>query len=296
MIYQIEHTTIYQYQDRATTCHNIVYQKPLSNSFQKLLRHEYRIVPQPEFLEERVDFFGNSYAYFSMETPHSELKVSSLSEVEIGEVPWQLLDPAGTSAWDDVVKVLQSTETLNDVRQFYLDSLLVYQIAGLKEYILKSFVPGRPIIEAMLEFNSRIYRDFEYKAGYTDISTPLESLLAEKKGVCQDFAHITLACLRSIGLAGRYVSGYIETIPIPGKKKLKGADASHAWIAIYVPDLGWIEFDPTNNLLVGDRHIRVAVGRDFKDVVPLKGIVYTSGGHKLKVSVDVRSMSSDLLA
>ncbi|MBK8506655.1 MAG: transglutaminase family protein [Saprospiraceae bacterium] len=289
MIYQIEHTTIYQYQDRATTCHNIVYQKPLSNSFQKLLSHEYRIVPQPELLEERVDFFGNSYAYFSMETPHSELKVSSLSEVEILDVPWKTIEPAMTPPWEAVVKILQSTETLNDVRQFYLDSVLVYQIAGLKEYILKSFFPGRPIIEAMLEFNTRIYRDFEYKAGYTDISTPLESLLAEKKGVCQDFAHFTLACLRSIGLAGKYVSGYIETIPPPGKKKLKGADASHAWIAIYVPDIGWIEFDPTNNIMVNNQHIRVAFGRDFKDVVPLKGIVYSSGGHKLKVSVDVKS-------
>lgn len=290
MIYRIEHSTKYEYQNGANTCHNIAYQKPLNNSLQKLLKHEYRIIPKPEFLEERVDFFENSYAYFSIEIPHTTLVVTSHSEVEIRDVPWHQLDPTRSSPWEEVVGILQSTSTLNDIRQYYLESALVYRIPGLYEYILESFLPGRPVLEAMSEFNSRIYQDFEYTSGYTDISTPLDTLWKHRKGVCQDFAHFALACLRSIGLAARYVSGYIESVAPPGKKKLKGTDASHAWIAIYLPEVGWVEFDPTNNLMVNNQHIRLAVGRDFKDVVPLKGVVYSSGGHKLKVSVNVKRL------
>jgi transglutaminase-like putative cysteine protease len=145
-------------------------------------------------------------------------------------------------------------------------------------------------MEAMLDLNTRIYLDFEFTPGFTDVSTPLEKVFAHKKGVCQDFAHFSLACIRSIGLAARYISGYIETLPPPGKPKLVGADASHAWMGLYIPEAGWVEFDATNNLLVNDQHIRVAIGRDFSDVVPLKGIVYSGGGQKMDVSVDVRKI------
>ncbi|MEQ8531219.1 MAG: transglutaminase family protein, partial [Imperialibacter sp.] len=140
---------------------------------------------------------------------------------------------------------------------------------------------------AMLDLNRRINKDFKFTPGFTDISTPLEDVFKHKKGVCQDFAHFSLACVRSLGLAAKYVSGYIETIPPPGKPKLVGADAFYAWNAIYLPGLGWVEFDATNNLLVKDQHIRVAYGRDFADVVPLKGIVYSNGGQKMVVTVDV---------
>ena len=216
--------------------------------------------------------------------------VSSKSEVELSNPFWHDLDLENTWKWEKVAQFLQSTDASNDVRQFCLESTLVYYISGMRDYILEVFRPGKPILACMSEFNSKIYHDFQYKSGYTDISTPMEKLFEDRIGVCQDFAHFSIGCLRSIGLAAKYVSGYIETIPTPGKKKLKGADASHAWVALYVPEHGWIEFDPTNNMIVSQQHIRLATGRDFKDVVPLKGIVYSSGGHKLKVAVDVRKV------
>jgi transglutaminase-like putative cysteine protease len=145
-------------------------------------------------------------------------------------------------------------------------------------------------MEAMIELNTRIFNDFKFTPGFTDISTPLEHVFEHRKGVCQDFAHFGLSCVRSIGLAARYMSGYIETLPPPGKPKMVGADASHAWMALFIPELDWVEFDATNNLLVSDQHLRVAVGRDFADVTPLKGIVYSSGEQKMNVSVDVRKV------
>jgi len=290
MIYSIEHKTEYEYQDLVSACHNIVYQKPLNSSFQKLRKHEYLIEPKPQFVEERFDFFENSYAYFSLEVPHKNLIVVSKSEVELQSPFWQGINLGNTMNWEEVAIFLQSTAASNDVRQFCLESTLVYYISGMRDYVLAIFRPGRPILESMLEFNTRIYHDFKYKSGYTDISTPMEKLFHDRTGVCQDFAHFSIACLRSIGLAAKYVSGYIENIPPPGKKKLKGSDASHAWLSLFVPNLGWVEFDPTNNMMISQQHIRVAVGRDFKDVVPLKGIVYSSGGHELKVAVDVKKI------
>lgn len=292
MIYRVEHKTIYDYENSASAGHNILYQKPLNTDFQFLLKHEYLINPEPDVVEERTDFFENVYTYFSLELPHKKLSVRSLSEVEISSPAWQGIRPEETMSWEEVVKFLKTTEAANDVRQFCLESTLVYEIPGMKEYIRQIFTGGKPIMVAMTEFNTKIYKDFKYRSGYTDISTPMEKLFQDRIGVCQDFAHFSLACLRSIGLAAKYVSGYIETIPPPGKKKLKGSDASHAWISIYLPESGWIEFDPTNNMLVDQQHIRVATGRDFKDVVPLKGIVYSSGGHKLKVEVDVQKISA----
>ena len=142
-------------------------------------------------------------------------------------------------------------------------------------------------MDATMELCSRIYKDFTFTPGFTEISTPVDTVFEHRKGVCQDYAHFALSCLRSLGLAARYVSGYIETIPPPGKEKLVGSDASHAWIAVFVPEVGWVEYDATNNLLVNDQHIRAAYGRDFSDVVPLKGIVYSGGEQEMKVSVDV---------
>jgi transglutaminase-like putative cysteine protease len=196
-------------------------------------------------------------------------------------------NPGQTPPWEQVRDWLRTTEAMNDIRQFYLQSKHVNFADGVQEYALQSFTPGRPIMEAMLELNSRINPDFTFTPGFTDISTPISEVFANKKGVCQDYAHFSLACLRSIGLAARYVSGYLETIPPPGKPKMVGADASHAWTALYIPDLDWVEFDATNNLLVDDQHIRVAVGRDFADVTPLKGIIYSAGKHSMEVSVDV---------
>jgi len=290
MKYHVNHITDYIYDSPASLCHNIMFQIPHDFSFQKVLHYGYSIYPSPSFETLRTDFFDNKYLYFSIERTHKKLTVVSESQLELTEPAWMKTNPADTQPWELVVNWLKSTEAMNDIRQFYLESDHVKFIEGVREYALESFKPGRPIMEAMLELNSRIFKDFKFTPGFTDISTPLDKVFEYKKGVCQDFAHFALACVRSVGLAARYMSGYIETLPPPGKPKLIGADASHAWIALYIPGLDWVEFDATNNLLVSDKHLRVAVGRDFADITPLKGIVYSAGSQKMRVSVDVRNL------
>jgi transglutaminase-like putative cysteine protease len=287
MRYRVKHQTTYEYQSPVSLCHNIVFQLPIKNDFQTVDSYKCEILPEPSFLLERKDFFENHYLYFSVQKSHKKLVVESTSEISIHKPLWLNIDPTLTTPWESVVSRLKSTDTLNDIRQFYLESAFVIFWKDIRAYALQSFTPNRPIMEAMLELNTRIFQDFTFTPGFTDISTPLEVVFRDKKGVCQDYAHFALACLRSIGLAARYMSGYIETIPPPGKPKLTGSDASHAWIALYIPETGWVEFDPTNNLLVADQHIRVATGRDFSDVVPLKGIVYSGGGQEMIVKVDV---------
>ena len=290
MRYEVKHITQYKYQSPAELCHNIVYQWPSNFPFQVVNSYKYKISPEPNYEMKRRDFFENHYLYFSIQKLHEELVVESVADVTISPPLWAGYDPQLSPPWESVAQWLRTTDALNDIRQFYLSSSYIPLHSNYKEYALESFMPGRPIMDAMIDLNTRINRDFKFTSGFTDISTPVSEVYRTKKGVCQDFAHFGLACLRSIGLAARYMSGYIETIPPPGKPKMVGADASHAWIAVFVPDLGWVEFDSTNNLLVTDQHIRVASGRDFSDVVPLKGIVYSSGDQKMEVKVDVNRL------
>jgi len=287
MKYKVEHHTQYEYQSPASLCHNLICQGPGKNPYQINLDFECEIWPQPHYQTTRIDFFENQWIYFSIQKSHQELSVRVTSEVDLQSPQWLSVEPEDTPAWEEVVRWLQSTDARNDTRQFYLESEYVRFVPGVREYARESFTPGRPVMAAMLDLNKRINRDFTFTPGFTDISTPLEEVFAHKKGVCQDLSHFALACVRSLGLAARYISGYIETLPPPGKPKLVGSDASHAWIALFIPELEWVEFDPTNNLMVADQHIRAAVGRDFADIVPLKGIVYSSGGQQMKVSVDV---------
>lgn len=290
MKYQVVHTTDYLYEIPATLCHNLMFQIPQDLAFQQVEEYACEIDPKPSSEILRTDFFGNKYLYFSVERSHKKLTVTSKSTVAVTKAAWSSVDPADTMPWEKVTDWLHSIKASSEIRQYYLDSNHVQFVEGIGDYALKSFLPGRPIMEAMLDLNTRIFKDFDFTPGFTDISTPLQKVFEHKKGVCQDFAHFSLACLRTLGLAARYVSGYIETLPPPGKPKLVGSDASHAWIAVYIPELEWVEFDATNNLLVADRHIRVAVGRDFADVTPLKGIVYSGKEQKMKVSVDVQSI------
>ncbi|PZX53966.1 transglutaminase-like putative cysteine protease [Algoriphagus ratkowskyi] len=293
MKYKVTHITDYIYEFPATLCHNLMFQIPPNLPFQNVEEYTCEITPKPSSEIERIDFFGNKYLYFSVERPHKNLTINSKSLVELSAPPWIAIKPTETMVWEKVVELLHSTETSTDVRQYYLESNHVQFVDRIRAYTLKSFTPGRPIMEAMLDLNTRIFRDFAFTPGFTDISTPLEKVFKHKKGVCQDFAHFSLACLRVIGLSARYVSGYLETLPPPGKPKLIGADASHAWIAVYMPGHAWVEFDATNNLLVNDKHIRVAVGRDFADVTPLKGIVYSGSEQEMRVSVDVKKVEEE---
>ncbi|MEK6476898.1 transglutaminase family protein [Catalinimonas sp. 4WD22] len=288
MKYKIVHHTSYVYDSPAVMCHNLVYQKPILMGYQSVSKFKYHIEPEPEYLSIRNDFFENEVIFFSVLRSHSRLDVEVKSHVEVTVPDYASLDFSQSLNWEAVVNWLHSNNAQLNIRQFFMESDYVKFIPGVREYAMLSFTPERPVLEAVKELTSRIFNDFSFTPGFTDVSTPLEEVFKERKGVCQDFAHFQLACLRSVGLAARYMSGYIETLPPPGKPKLVGADASHAWIAVFVPNIGWVEFDATNNLVVKDQHIRAAVGRDFTDIVPLKGVVYSGGTQQMQVSVDVR--------
>jgi len=291
MNYRIVHITEYQYSGSVGLCHNEARLKPRNLPHQTCLSSYISINPMPVDFHDREDFFGNTASYFSIQQYHGKLTITATSEIAIS--PERSLFEAGNDlAWEMVKQRLhgdRSPEIL-DALQYTLDSPMIEANAELAEYATQSFLPGRPLIEAVSDLMQRIFSDFTYDPEFSSIATPLSEVLAHKRGVCQDFAHLAIACLRSQGLAARYVSGYIETLPLPGEEKLVGADASHAWFSVYLPDAGWIDFDPTNNQMPMDRHITVAWGRDFNDVTPLKGIAFGGGQHKLSVSVDVRNL------
>jgi transglutaminase-like putative cysteine protease len=227
--------------------------------------------------------------YFAVLRPHTKLTVTSTSEVEV--TPRATGMPLlGDTSWESVRDRLRAelSDDVIEAREFALESPLIAVSPGIREYAARSFPPGRAIAAAIVDLASRIHRDFAYKPGATSVTTTLDEVLDRREGVCQDFAHLAIACARSVGLAARYVSGYLETDPPPGRPKLQGADVSHAWMSVFVPDAGWIDIDPTNDQLVSDRYVTTAWGRDYGDVPPLKGVIFTEGSkNKLTVQVDV---------
>lgn len=246
---------------------------------------------------ERTDFFGNRVLFYAIRQPHEAMTILVNSQVRIepqagtrGQpIREELLAQATQSTWEEVRQRVRSEldpATL-DARQYLMPSPLVPLLPELAAYANLSFSPKRSVIEAVYDLMVRIYREFTFMPGVTSIATPISTVLTERRGVCQDFAHLMIGCLRAIGLAARYISGYIETLPPPGQEKLQGSDASHAWCSVYIPDFGWLDFDPTNHLIPVDQHITVGWGRDFADVTPLKGVFFGDGRHELKVSVDV---------
>ncbi|MCY3679956.1 MAG: transglutaminase family protein [Gemmatimonadetes bacterium] len=286
MNYRITHQSHYEYAETVSLSHNQARLNPRSFFNQTCLNSHITINPQPAFFRERKDFFGNRTAYFSIEQSHNILSVTAESDVHIVSQTQLTSD----MPWETVCHILKTTTDpdLLSVRQFVLDSPKATTVPELIKYAEPSFSKDRPFIEAVSDLTQRIYSDFEYVPGFTTISTPLSDVFKHRKGVCQDFAHLAIGCLRAMGLAARYISGYLETLPSPDTEHLIGADASHAWFSVYLPNHGWIDFDPTNNLIPGDdRHITLAWGRDFADVTPLKGVVLGGGQHALTVSVTV---------
>ena len=287
--YRVTHRTEYRYESDVVPSYSQLHLVPRDLPGQRLISSTVTIDPEPEDFRERVDYFGNRVAYAAIQQPHRELTVTADSVVRIadrpsgpsllGERPWeQVRDEARTS---------QNGDRL-EAAQFVLDSPLVHASAEFAAYALRSFTPGRPLLQAIAELSSRIHADFTYKPGATTVNTPVAEVFAKRAGVCQDFAHLGIACLRSIGLPARYVSGYLETDPPPGRPKLKGADVSHAWLSVLLGEAGWLEVDPTNDQLVNERYIVTAYGRDYSDVPPLKGVIHTQGKtRRLKVTVDV---------
>ena len=294
MIYEIYHETKFDYAGLVTFSHNMARLKPKNCSTQKLLEYSLTINPNPSETNEFIDYFENTNNYMVIREAHKCLKVIAISKV-------QRVD-------DEILKELESLKniklTFKELKQrlgsYHSEDVLAKYFLfetesiptasnEIKEYVLESFKEDRNVIEAASEFTARIFNDFKFVSGFSDITTPIEVIFKEKKGVCQDFAQFAISALRSIGIPTRYVSGYIQTHPAEGKEKLFGADASHAWFSIYVPDFGWADFDPTNNKIPDVQYIILGHGRDYLDISPLKGVVQSSSASSLlSVSVDVK--------
>ncbi len=292
MYHKVTHKTDYSYEVPVSLCHNIIRLIPRNTNKQFCKDSVVTISPEPDVMIEYKDFFGNKLVYFTIEREHKKLSVHVLSEVEkltpIDEPQPQF----NTTPWEEVSRLTHTlTPELIEVKQFIATTPMTEADDAIAAYALHSFPPGRAIFNCCQDLMTRIFYDFKFQSGFTTISTPPSVVMRERKGVCQDFAHLAIACLRSMGLPARYVSGYIETIPPPGVKKLIGVDASHAWFSAYIPDCGWVDFDPTNNLIPANRHITIGWGRDYADITPLKGVIMSSGKHDLHVSVDVRRMA-----
>ncbi len=288
---RVSHVTRYDYVESVSLCHSVARLKPRDTSAQRCLAAQLRIDPWPAVSREHLDFFGNRVNYFSIQMSHVSLEVTAVSEIEVtARTP---PDPLTTPSWDRAAQALRQgpDPQLIGARVFTLPSAQVPLSSAATEYARPSFPAGRPLLESALDLMGRIHHDFDYDPSFTTVATPIDEVLAHRRGVCQDFAHLALAGLRGLGLAGRYVSGYLETLPPPDQPKLRGADASHAWLSVLIPGLGWIDLDPTNNQVPQQQYVTTAVGRDYQDVTPLRGVFYGGGAHKLTVAVDVDRMS-----
>jgi len=290
---RVVHRTTYGYSAPVTTSHHEARLGPRATEHQRTIAHELEIRPEPAVRKRHYDYFGNRTTHFALSEPHRLLDVKATSLVDVTAV--RLPDFARAPAWESVRELLRTDRRRDrlDAFQMTLESPYVALFPELAKYAAPSFTPGRPLLEAVRDLTRRIHGDFTYDPLATDISTPIAQVLAQRHGVCQDFAHLMIGCLRAHGLAARYVSGYLLSRPPPGKAKLVGADASHAWIAAWVPNEGWIDFDPTNDLVPSDEHVSVAFGRDFSDVAPVRGVILGGGRHSVAVAVDVEAVHEE---
>ncbi len=292
MRYDISHVTEFVYSQPVSISHHLLHLSPRPAYHQTNHRSSLVIEPAPAVNEPGLDYFGNPTSFLIIETPHEKLRINarSLIDVQTPTAP----EPLSTTPWDQVLERVKadSAKPMLDVAQYMFISPFTKAGDEVEAYARRSFLPGRPVLEAALELTTRIFQDFTYDGSATDVSTPVDEAMRLKRGVCQDFAHLEIACLRKLGLPARYVSGYLLTHPPEGQEKLVGADASHAWLSIWVPDHGWVDLDPTNDLIPGDEHITLAWGRDYGDVSPVNGVMVGGGAHEVKVAVDVRPVDA----
>ncbi|TXL70905.1 transglutaminase family protein [Vineibacter terrae] len=288
MRYALSHRTSYRYAATVDLAQHIAHLRPRRFPGQSVADCRLLVDPAPQVATLHVDHFGNQVDSFRVEQAHTELIIEMRSEVEVLlPVP---TDPALTPPWESVSASLAAAfPAVPAAAEFTYASPLVAIGPEAAAYALPSFPAGRPVLAGALDLIRRIRADFTYTPGATDISTPLDEVFARRLGVCQDFAHVGIAVLRALGLAAGYVSGYIRTYPRPGGAELRGADASHAWIAVWCgPEAGWVHLDPTNDLIARDEHVIVAWGRDFSDVSPVRGMILGGGAHHYGVSVELR--------
>ena len=290
MNYRISHKTIYEYAAPVAVSHHVARLEPRPTSAQTPENFALKISPQPVLRKARADYFGNQLCFFSVQENHQHLEITASSRVTVHlqEAP----APEASPSWEEVAKLFCDpvAPEVIDPYQFVFDSPQVRASFELADYARESFQKETPLLVGALDLTRRIFEDFKYDSKATTVATPLEEFLQKRRGVCQDFAHLGIACLRSLGLPARYLSGYLRTRPPEGKERRIGADASHAWFSIFCPRHGWNDYDPTNNLRVSEEHITVAHGRDFGDVSPVAGILTGGGQHEIKVSVDVEEI------
>ncbi len=291
MEYNVSHRTTYQYSYPVSVGDHIACLKPRSFAHNRLLQNQLTIRPTPATYSERTDFFGNCLCFFTIEEPHKELLVESRSRMV---VDWDReARHASSRPWEESTRPVAEdhSDTGLEAYQFQFESPRIRLRPEFAAYALESFTRGRSMREALMDLTSRIHADFTFDSKVTTVRTPTEEVFRKRRGVCQDFAHLQIACLRSIHLAARYVSGYLRTYPPPGRPRLIGADASHAWVSAYSRDLGWLDVDPTNNVAPTDGHVTLGWGRDYGDVSPLRGLILGGGGNTLKVEVDIEPVS-----
>ncbi len=283
----VEHITTYHYSEPASLGHNMTHLAPRSCEHQRCLFHRLVIEPAPRSMRSHTDYFGNQVDYFTLEEEHTELAIVASSEVDVRGTDSP--PPEQTPPWETVRDQLAAAadETALFNSQFTFDSPCVRRDDVLGQYAGLSFTRGRPVLAAALDLTLRIHRDFKYDPSATAVNTPTREVFDKRRGVCQDFAHLQIACLRSLGLAARYVSGYLLTDPPTGQPRLIGADASHAWLSLYGPGYGWVDLDPTNNQIPAIRHVTLGWGRDYGDVAPIQGVFLGGGQHSMSVAVDV---------
>jgi transglutaminase-like putative cysteine protease len=284
--YRISHRTVYRYSDVVTSSYGRGFLTPRDLARQRCLSHRLRIDPEPADSSTSRDAYGNISSYFHVTARHHALTVVSESIVEMDPVPERLYNAGPASApWESARPVGLEGALATE---FVLDLQPPEITDAVREYAAPSFAPGRPLVETLRDLGGRIYRDFTYRSGSTTVSTQVDEVLTAREGVCQDFARLAIACLRANGLAASYVSGYLATDPPPGKERMIGIDATHAWAAVWTPQNVWLGFDPTNDQMVDERYILVGWGRDYADVPPLRGIIYTdSESSVIDVAVDV---------
>jgi len=293
MIYTILHRTLYEYAAPVTVSHHVARLEPRVTATQERDNFSLKIFPEPALRKSRLDYFGNRLCFFTIQQVHSRLEIITSSRVTV-----RVEKPSGNesaASWESVAEMFCDPVSPEVVEpyQFIFDSPQVRSSSELADYAAQSFPAGTPLLAGTRDLNRRIYSDFKYDPKATTVATPLEEVWEKRRGVCQDFAHLGIACLRSLGLPARYVSGYLRTRPPGDREPLAGADASHAWFTVFCPGTGWIDFDPTNNLQPAAEHITVAYGRDFGDVSPVAGILTGGGKHVIKVGVEVKPLDEE---
>lgn len=288
--YQILHDTHYHYDSPVSLAQQLAHLWPRSCAWQRCTEQRLQISPEPTSRRDELDVFGNPLARLAFERPHDELQVNARLTVEVLARP--VLDFTRSPAWEDTRDALAysgqplTAERLDALR-YRFQSPYVHLKRNFVDFSQSCFPAGRPLLLGVQALMEKIFGEFTFDAEATQVATPLVEVLERRRGVCQDFAHLMLACVRSRGLAARYVSGYLLTQPPPGQPRLIGADASHAWVSVYCPVLGWVDFDPTNNVQPALEHITLAWGRDFSDVSPLRGVILGGGNHDPEVRVTV---------